>query len=90
MLRVVFNSAFFHQRSVRVTLALETSLIDSSGERMRVTVLDISKDGVRLRVPEPLFVGEVVDLELGPSGYARVEICWSNGSEAGGTFVDME
>jgi hypothetical protein len=61
----------------------------SSGELISVTVIDISRTGVRLKVPEPIFVGEVVELELGRSGYAKVIICWSQGSEAGGTFVGM-
>ncbi len=61
----------------------------SSGERISVTVIDISKTGVRLRVPEPIFVGEVVELELGRSGYAKVVICWSQGSEVGGSFAHM-
>lgn len=77
-------------RPARVRLDLPTSLVDSSGARIKVTVLDISRTGVRLKVPEPLFVGETVELELGRSGYAEVTICWSLGSEAGGTFVDME
>jgi len=77
-------------RPTRVRLDLQTWLVDSSRARTRVTVLDISKTGVRLQVPEPLLVGETVELELGRSGYAEVTICWSLGSEAGGTFVGME
>lgn len=52
-------------------------------------MLDISREGVRLQVPEPIFVDETLELELGRSGYAKVTICWSQSGEVGGTFVDM-
>ena len=55
-----------------------------------VTVLDLSRSGVRLQVPEPIFVGETLELELGRSGYAKVNICWTRGDEVGCTFMDME
>lgn len=77
-------------RPVRVRLDLETSLILSSGESLNVTVIDLSKAGVRLQVPEPMFVGETVELELGRSGFAKVVIAWSKESEAGGSFVDLD
>lgn len=77
-------------RPIRVRINLETSLILSSGESLNVTVIDLSKAGVRLQVPEPIFVGETVELELGRSGFAKVVIAWSEESEAGGSFVDLE
>lgn len=75
---------------MRVRLEVGTSLIMPSGERIKVTVLDLSRSGVRLQVPEPIFVGETLELELGRSGYAKVNICWTRGDEIGCTFVDME
>ena len=76
-------------RSPRVTLNLETSLTDSTGTAIKAIVLDLSRDGVRLRAGEPLFVGETVDLEMGRSGYATVQILWVSGSEAGGIFTEV-
>ena len=78
------------ERATRIGLGLRRWMVMSSGERIKVTVLDMSRQGVRLEVPEPVFVGETVELELGRSGYAKVTICWSRGSEAGGTFLDMD
>ena len=83
------ESAEQHPRSHRVTLNRAAHLIDSTGERVRVTVLDLSEGGVRLQVVEPLFVGETIELELGRSGYAKVVICWTQGDEAGGTVLEM-
>lgn len=76
-------------RSPRVTLNLETSLTDSTGTAIKAVVLDMSRCGVRLQVGEPLFVGETVDLEMGRSGYAKIQILWVSGSEAGGIFTEM-
>lgn len=64
-------------------------LMISSGKRIGVLVTEISRRGVRLRVPEPLPVGEAVELELGQAGYAIISIGWNRGSEAGGTFIAM-
>jgi hypothetical protein len=76
-------------RERRVTVNLQTSLTDSTGTDIKVIVLDLSREGVRLRVGEPLFVGETVALHMGRSGYARVQILWVAGIEAGGAFLDM-
>jgi hypothetical protein len=76
-------------RDRRVTLNIDAHLVDCTGERVKVTVLDLSQGGVRLQVVEPLFVGETIELELGRSGYAKVVVCWTQGNEAGGTFLEM-
>ena len=77
-------------RDRRVTLNLETSLTDSTGVKIKAVVVDLSRTGVRLQISEPLFVGETVDLEMGRSGYAKLQILWVTGFEAGGVFLDMQ
>lgn len=81
---------FAHSEPDPVRLDLETWLITASGERIKATVLDISRTGVGLRVAQPILVGEAVELELGCSAFAKVVICRSQGSEARGTFVGMQ
>lgn len=84
------GQSFNLSRAPRVTLNLGTSLTDSTGTAIKAVVLDISRDGVRLQTGEPLFVGETVDLEMGRSGYAQVQILWVSGSEAGGIFTELQ
>lgn len=60
------------------------------GERLRATVIGLTQTDVRLRSPEQLITGEIVELELGGVGYVLVRICWSRGREAGGVFIDLE
>lgn len=76
-------------RSRRVSVDLESSMV-IQGEQVKVTVLDISRSGVRLRLREPVFVGEVHELELGRSGFVEIQICWCRGFEAGAIFLDLE
>jgi hypothetical protein len=76
-------------RPKRVRLDIEARLICADGEELTVTVIDISKSGFRLRVPESLFVGEQVQLKLGRSGYAAGVIRWIRGDEAGGEFTEL-
>jgi len=77
-------------RDRRVTLNLETSLTDSTGVEIKAVVVDLSRTGVRLHIAEPLFAGETIDLHMGRSGYAKLQVLWVSGFEAGGAFLDME
>lgn len=78
------------ERGHRIRLDIDAHVIMASGEAVVATVIDMSRAGVRLKVPEPLFVGEEIELQLGRCGYVRVHICWSEGSEAGGRFLDLD
>ncbi|MFC7537874.1 PilZ domain-containing protein [Sphingomonas sp. GCM10030256] len=73
-------------RGRRVRLDLEAKLINSNSEEWKVIVIDLSSDGFRLRVSDPLFVGESIQLKLGRSGYAAGVVRWIEGNEAGGSF----
>ena len=86
------------------TLASEDTLIEEprratfdhpsfliiDGERVTVTVLDITRKGLRLLVPAPVVVGETLELEFGWSGFVRVQICGSEGSEVNALFLDLQ
>ena len=74
-------------RQPRVRLDVTACLICSDGERLEVTVIDLSGEGFRVKVPEPLFVNERVQLEMGRSGYAEAIIRWVSDGEAGGLFT---
>lgn len=74
-------------REHRVAVDLETVLTDSTGVEIKTVVLDLSRSGARLRIAEPLFVGEAVDLQMGRSGYAKLQILWVSVYEAGGNFM---
>ena len=77
------------ERPRRVSLDLEAFMI-IEGERVKITVLDISRTGLRLRLPETVFVGEIFELELGRSGFVSIRICWCEGCEAGAVFLDLK
>ena len=77
------------ERPRRVSLDLEAIMM-IEGERVKITVLDISRTGLRLRLPEPVFAGETYELELGRSGFVGIEICWCQGCEAGAVFLDLK
>lgn len=86
----MMRQADLPSRERRVTLDLPARLIDSTATETKVTVLDLSRRGICLRINEPLFVGETVDVELGRSGFAKVQIMWVAGNQAGGSFLDVD
>ena len=74
-------------RQPRIRLDVTACLICSDGEKLKVTVIDLSSDGFRVKVPEPLFVNERVQLEMGRAGFADAVIRWVSDGEAGGVFA---
>ena len=76
-------------RQPRVSLNIPAYLVCADGELLEVTVLDLSGEGFRVKVPEPLFVNERVQLEMGRAGYAAAIIRWVSGGEAGGAFTSI-
>lgn len=84
------GQAIDRYRGRRVTVNLETILTDSTGVEIKAVVVDLSQTGARLQIAEPLFVGETVELRMGRSGYAKLQVLWVSGFEAGGLFLDMQ
>ena len=55
---------------------------------MPVEVVDISSGGFRLRVREPLVVGEQFRLRVSRYGDFKAQIQWVGDGEAGGLFLE--
>lgn len=77
----------FNKRAPRIDLRRPAVLINSDGDAMSVTVLDISSGGFRLEVPESPRIGEMVTLRVGREAELPAQIRWALGNEAGGVFL---
>jgi hypothetical protein len=74
------------RRSRRIDLRHPATLINSDGESVAITILDISSDGFRIALSELLREGERITIIEGKE-CLEGEIRWALGSEAGGVFV---
>ena len=77
----------FNKRSPRIDVHRRAVLINSDGVQIEVTVLDISSGGFRLKVPDPLRIGEFVTLGVERHEQFPAQIRWALGDEAGGVFL---
>ena len=75
-------------RQRRVALNCAGVLTESDGCTIDVTIVDISKDGFRLRSVEELELGSTVSLRMHETRPVRCQIRWACGHEAGGIFLD--
>jgi hypothetical protein len=76
------------RRERRVTLNCGAILTEDDGFTVDVTIVDVSKDGFRLRSLTELEIGSKVMLQMQNVAAVRGEIRWSCGHEAGGVFLD--
>jgi hypothetical protein len=76
------------RRDRRVVLNCAAILTEADGFTVDVTVVDVSKDGFRLRSVTELELGSKVSLQMENVTPVRCEIRWSCGHEAGGVFLD--
>ncbi len=76
------------RRERRVTLNCEAILTEADGFNVDVTLVDVSKDGFRLRSLTDLEVGSKVTLQMHDAAAVRGQIRWICGHEAGGVFLD--
>ena len=74
------------KRAPRIDLRRPATLINSDGDILAITILDMSGDGFRIEVSEPLRQGEQITIVDG-NIRAPAEIKWSLGNEAGAAFV---
>jgi hypothetical protein len=82
-------SACIHTgRQRRVMLNCGAVVTESDGGTVDVTIVDISKDGFRLRSADELEIGSPVTLQVQEARPVRVELRWACGYEAGGIFLD--
>jgi hypothetical protein len=75
-------------REARVTLNCDAVLIEPDGCSVDVVILDVSKDGFRLKSPAELEVGSEVCLQVAKIAPVRGQIRWICGHQAGGIFLD--
>ncbi|WP_443027622.1 PilZ domain-containing protein [Sphingomonas sp. URHD0057] len=76
-----------NERAPRVDLRRSGVLIDSDGIESEVTILDVSRGGLRLVVSEGLRIGELATLRVEHGEAFPVEIRWLLGNEAGAVFL---
>lgn len=76
-----------NKRAPRIDLRRPAVLINSDGDAMSVTVLDVSSGGFRLEVPESPRIGELVRLQVEREAEFPAQIRWALGNEAGGVFL---
>lgn len=78
----------FIKRSPRVDTNFETSLTDSDGNIVSVTVVDLSREGCRLETEANLKIGENVEIRVPKYGSFPAQIRWALGNEAGAVFLE--
>lgn len=78
----------FIKRSPRVDTRFETTLTDSDGNLVPVTVVDLSREGCRLETAATLKIGEKVEISVPKYGNFNAQIRWALGNEAGAVFLD--
>ena len=61
--------------------------LSAEGEAIRVTILDIARDGAKIAVPYPLLAGTAVQLEMGKTT-AKALIHWCENNKVGIRFLD--
>jgi hypothetical protein len=76
------------RRERRVMLNCAAILTEDDGFTVDVTIVDVSRDGFRLRSITELEIGSRVLLQMENVAPVRCEIRWSCGHEAGGVFLD--
>jgi hypothetical protein len=74
------------KRAPRVDVRKGAIVINSDGDEIDVTLLDISGSGFRLQLSDKLHIGEFVQLRVDDDTVAA-QIKWVLGDEAGGTFL---
>ena len=75
-------------RERRVALNCAGVITESDGSTVDVTIVDVSKDGFRLRSVEDLELGTTITLQMQETRPVRCEIRWACGHEVGGVFLD--
>ena len=73
-------------RREREPVGIAGSVVFPMGRSIPVTVVDIAPGGCRVDCEEPLPIGVVVHLQLGPA-VANVQVRWALAAAAGLQFV---
>ncbi len=83
-MRAVANN----DRAPRVDTQIAATVTDSEGEAIAVTVLDISREGCRLRCSGELHEGERIAITVDRYGSYPAQVRWARGDEVGAIFLE--
>lgn len=76
------------KRAARIDAQIKASVIDSDGNVVTAEVLDISKEGCRLRTDAFLRIGETIQIVTEDRVIHPAQIRWALGGEAGAQFIE--
>ncbi len=76
------------QRSPRISVNQPAVLKDDAGKETPCTIIDVSKEGFRVRLDRAIGNGAYFTLRTGSEAY-RTQIRWASPGEAGGLFLDQ-
>lgn len=76
------------KRAARIDAQIRASVIDSDGNVVTAEVLDISKEGCRLRTDAFLRIGETIQIVTEDRVIHPAEVRWALGGEAGAQFIE--
>lgn len=77
----------YNKRAPRIDLRRPAVMVNSDGVEWDVIILDVSRGGFRLEVPECPRLGELVTLRVEHREEIPAQIRWVLGNEAGGSFI---
>ena len=77
-----------NDRAPRVDTQLLATVTTSDGAVLPVTVLDISREGCRLRCEGELREGERIAINVDRYGSYPADVRWARGEEAGAVFLE--
>lgn len=77
----------YANRSPRIDIRRAAALVRSDGAECAAQFLDISSGGCRIKVEQPVLVGEFVTLRVERSREFPAQIRWVEGNEAGAVFL---
>jgi hypothetical protein len=78
----------YHDRAARIALNCSAVLTEADACMLDVVIMDVSRDGFRLRSQSELEIGSEVMLRVAKRDPLRAQIRWTCGHEAGGVFLD--
>jgi hypothetical protein len=82
------QSSGYRDRAARIALNCDAVLTEADGCELGVVIIDVSRDGFRLRSHSELEIGSEVLLCVAKRDPVRALIRWTCGHEAGGVFLD--
>lgn len=75
------------KRSPRIAVNQPAVLKDEAGKETACTIVDVSRDGFRVRLDRAIGNGTNFTLRTGAEAY-RTQIRWASPGEAGGLFLE--